>query len=140
GGGGEGLVGLAGGDGRGFRRGGGKEPIQRYLSNPALTNPQFAFDDFFPNTRQIATVNGQLIGVPLYPEVQLLYYRKDVFKAKNVAVPQTMEEWEEAAKKLTDKANNFYGFVSRGKRSAAVYTLAPFIVNVAGQWTGNARP
>ena len=89
-----------------------------------MTSPQFAFDDFFPNTRQIATVGGQLIGVPLYPEVQLLYYRKDVFKAKNVAVPQTMEEWEAAAKKLTDKSNNFYGYVSRDKRSAAVYTLA----------------
>ena len=40
-------------------------------------------------------------SVPLYPEVQLLYYRKDVFKAKNVAVPQTMEEWEAAAKKTS---------------------------------------
>jgi multiple sugar transport system substrate-binding protein len=49
-------------------------------------------------------------------------------------VPQTMEEWEAAAKKLTDKSNNFYGYVSRGKRSAAVYTLAPFIFNFGGQW------
>src|SRR5260370_40508556 len=103
-------------------------------SHPALTGPQGGFDGFVLTARQSATVNGQLIGVPLDPEVQLLYYRKDVFKAKNVAVPQTMEEWEEAAKKLTDKPNNFYGFVSRGKRSAAVYTLAPFIFNFGGRW------
>jgi multiple sugar transport system substrate-binding protein len=130
----DGFMSLTSWDGLRFLKAGWYEPMEKYLSNPALTSPQFGFDDFFPNTRQIATVNGQLIGVPLYPEVQLLYYRKDVFKAKNVAVPQTMEEWEEAAKKLTDKPNNFYGFVSRGKRSAAVYTLAPFIFNFGGQW------
>jgi multiple sugar transport system substrate-binding protein len=130
----DGFMSLTSWDGLRFLKAGWYEPIQKYIANPALTSPQFGFDDFFPNTRQIATVNGQLIGVPLYPEVQLLYYRKDVFKAKNMAVPQTMEEWEEAAKKLTDKANNFYGFVSRGKRSAAVYTLAPFIFNFGGQW------
>jgi multiple sugar transport system substrate-binding protein len=130
----DGFMSLTSWDGLRFLKAGWYEPIDKYVSNPALTNPQFGFDDFFPNTRQIATVNGQLIGVPLYPEVQLLYYRKDVFKAKNVAVPQTMEQWEEAAKKLTDKANNFYGYVSRGKRSAAVYTLAPFIFNFGGQW------
>src|SRR5499433_4498246 len=130
----DGFMSLTSWDGLRFLKAGWYEPIEKYVKNPALTNPQFAFEDFFPNTRQIATVNGQLIGAPLYPEVELLYYRKDVFKAKNVAVPQTMEEWEEAAKKLTDKANNFYGFVSRGKRSAAVYTLAPFIFNFGGQW------
>jgi multiple sugar transport system substrate-binding protein len=130
----DGFMSLTSWDGLRFLKAGWYEPIQKYLSNPAVTSPQFAFDDFFPNTRQIATVSGQLIGVPLYPEVQLLYYRKDVFKAKNVAVPQTMEEWEAAAKALTDRPNNFYGYVSRGKRSAAVYTLAPFIFNFGGQW------
>ncbi len=130
----DGFMSLTSWDGQRFMKAGWYEPIQKYLSNPALTSPQFNFDDFFPNSREIATVNGTLIGVPLYPEVQLLYYRKDVFKAKGVNVPQTMEEFEAAAKKLTDKANNFYGYVTRGKRSAAVYTLAPFIFNQGGQW------
>jgi multiple sugar transport system substrate-binding protein len=130
----DGFMSLTSWDGQRFMKAGWYEPIQKYLSNPALTNPQFAFDDFFPNSREIATVNGTLIGVPLYPEVQLLYYRTDVLKAKGVAVPQTMDELEAAARKLTDKANNFYGYVTRGKRSAAVYTLAPFIFNQGGQW------
>src|SRR5499433_1188550 len=97
----DGVMFLTSWNGLRFLKAGWYEPIEKYVKNPALTSPQFLFEDFFPNTRQIATVNGQLIGVPLYPEVELLYYRKDVFKAKNVAVPQTMEEWEEAAKKLT---------------------------------------
>src|SRR5215831_2352798 len=86
----DGFMSLTSWDGLRFLKSGWYEPIEKYVKNPALTNPQFAFEDFFPNTRQIATVNGQLIGAPLYPEVELLYYRKDVFKAKNVAVPQTM--------------------------------------------------
>jgi multiple sugar transport system substrate-binding protein len=130
----DGFMSLTSWDGLRFMKAGWYEPLQKYVGNASLTNPQFAFDDFFPNTRQIATVNGTLIGIPLYPEVQLLYYRKDVLQSKGVAVPQTMEELEAAAKKLTDKANNFYGYVTRGKRSAAVYTLAPYIFNFGGQW------
>src|SRR5918992_4902344 len=76
----DGFMSLTSWDGLRFLKAGWYEPIQKYLSSSTLTSPQFAFDDFFPNTRQIATVSGQLIGVPLYPEVQLLYYRKDVFK------------------------------------------------------------
>jgi multiple sugar transport system substrate-binding protein len=130
----DGFMSLTSWDGLRFKKAGWYEPIDRYVGNPALTNAQFAFDDFFPNTRQIATVGGALIGIPLYPEVQLLYYRKDLFQEKGIKVPETMEEFEAAAKKLTDKANNFYGYVSRGKRSAAVYTLAPFIFNQGGHW------
>lgn len=133
----DGFMSLTSWDGLRFMKAGWYEPLQKYVSNPSLTNPQFNFDDFFPNTRQIATVNNTLIGVPLYPEVQLLYYRKDLLNAKGVAVPQTMEELEAAAKKLTDKAGNFYGYVTRGKRSAAVYTLAPYIFNFGGQWLDN---
>jgi len=130
----DGFMSLTSWDGLRFMKAGWYEPLQKYLDNASLTNPQFAFDDFFPNTRQIATLNNTLIGVPLYPEVQLLYYRKDLLQAKGIAVPQTMDELEAAAKKLTDKANNFYGYVTRGKRSAAVYTLAPYIFNFGGQW------
>jgi multiple sugar transport system substrate-binding protein len=130
----DGFMSLTSWDGQRFMKAGWYEPLPKYLANPAITSPQLAFDDFFPNSREIATVNGTLIGVPLYPEVQLLYWRKDVFQQKGVALPQTMEEFEAAAKKLTDKANNFYGYVTRGKRSAAVYTLAPFIFNFGGQW------
>jgi multiple sugar transport system substrate-binding protein len=130
----DGFMSLTSWDGLRFVKAGWYEPIQKYLTNPTLTSPQFNFDDFFPNTKQIATVGGALIGIPLYPEVQLLYYRKDIFQQRGMKVPQTMEELEAAAKKLTDKPNNFYGFVSRGKRSAAVYTLAPFIFNQGGQW------
>jgi multiple sugar transport system substrate-binding protein len=130
----DGFQSLTSWDGLRFMKAGWYEPIQKYLGNPALTNPQFNFDDFFPNTRQIATVGGTLIGIPLYPEVQVLYYRKDVLQQKGIKVPQTMDELEAAAKQLTDKPNNFYGYVSRGKRSAAVYTLAPFIFNQGGHW------
>ncbi len=130
----DGFMSLTSWDGLRFMKAGWYEPLQKYVANPTLTHPQFNFDDFFPNTRQIATVNNTLIGVPLYPEVQLLYYRKDVLQSKGMAVPQTMEELEAAAKKLTDKAHNFYGYVTRGKRSAAVYTFAPYVFNFGGQW------
>jgi len=130
----DGFMSLTSWDGLRFMKAGWYEPLRKYIANPSITNAHFDFDDFFPNTREIATVNDTLIGVPLYPEVQLLYYRKDILAAKGIAVPQTMEELEQAARKLTDKAHNFYGYVTRGKRSAAVYTLAPYIFNYGGQW------
>jgi hypothetical protein len=49
------------------------EAPRRQADSSELTHPQFNFADFFPNTCEIATVNGTVTGIPLYREVQLLY-------------------------------------------------------------------
>jgi multiple sugar transport system substrate-binding protein len=137
----DGFMSLTSWDGLRFIKAGWYEPIQPYLDDASLTGPDFDFEDYFENTVKIGTVGSTLIGVPLYPEVQPLYYRKDLLEARNIKVPETLDEFEAAAKQLTNRGDNMFGYVSRGKRSAAVYTLAPFIFAEGGNWLdGQGKP
>mgnify|MGYP005858152001 CR=1 FL=1 len=130
----DGYMSLPSWDSEAFWQSGWYEPIQKYIDNKELTNPEYDFKDFFPTCIQIATVKNTLIGVPLYPEVQLLYYNADKFKEKGVKVPETLEEFVAAAEKMYDKNANFAGYVSRGDGVQAVYTIAPFFFALGGRW------
>ena len=121
-------------DAEAFSQAGWYEPIQPYIDSKDLTSPDYDFKDFFPTCIEIATVKKQLIGVPLYPEVQLLYYNQDLFQAKGVKVPETLDEFTAAAEKLYDKNANVAGYVSRGDGVQAVYTIAPFLFALGGRW------
>jgi multiple sugar transport system substrate-binding protein len=50
-----------------------------------------------------------------------LFYRKDLFDAKGLSVPKTWEELYEVGKKLTDPAQNKYGYSFRGGSGAEQY-------------------
>jgi trehalose/maltose transport system substrate-binding protein len=64
------------------------------------------------------TVGGKLVAMPWFTDGGVLYYRTDLLKKYNVAVPKTWGQMFAAAKKIQDgerKANNkFYGFVYQG--------------------------
>lgn len=130
----DGFMSLTSWDGEAFYQSGWYEPIEKYVQPSELTSPDFDFDDFFPNTLKIATVHDTLIGVPLYPEVQMLYYNKEKFEQKGLKVPETIQEFVATAEKMHDKNANFAGYVSRGDGIQAVYTLAPFVFAMGGQW------
>ena len=130
----DGFMSLPSWDGIAFYQSGWYEPVEKYLKNPDLTTPDFDFKDFFPSCVKIATVKDTLVGVPLYPEVQMLYYPKDKFAEKKIKVPETFEEFAAAAEKMYDKNANFAGYVSRGDGIQAVYTLAPFVFGMGGRW------
>ncbi len=137
----DGYMSLPSWDGIAFYQSGWYEPIEKYLKSSDLTSPDFDFKDFFPSCVQIATVRNTLVGVPLYPEVQMLYFAKEKFQEKKVKVPETFEEFAAAAEKLYDKNANYAGYVSRGDGIQAVYTLAPFVFGMGGRWLDeNGRP
>jgi multiple sugar transport system substrate-binding protein len=137
----DGYMSLPSWDGMAFYQSGWYEPVEKFLKSPDLTSPDFDFKDFFPSCTQIATIKNTLVGVPLYPEVQMLYYSKDKFREKKLKVPETFEEFAAAAEKLYDKNTKYAGYVSRGDGIQAVYTLAPFVFGMGGRWLDeNGRP
>jgi len=63
------------------------------------------------------TVDGKLYAVPFYTESSFTLYRKDLFEAAGLTMPDqpTYEEIKGFAAKLTDKASQQYGICLRGK-------------------------
>ncbi len=89
--------------------------------------------DFFPSSLGSVKDGDNLYGLPLVTETQVLYYRKDILEEAGLEVPETLEELEEQAKQLHDP-DGVAGFVSRGKRAAAVTQFSSFLYGFGGDF------
>jgi multiple sugar transport system substrate-binding protein len=70
------------------------------------------------------TVDGKLYGVPAFMFVNWLYYRVDWFQEAGIAKPpDTLQEFRDAAIKLTDPSKKRFGFGLRGGDGGEGYLL-----------------
>lgn len=77
--------------------------------------PAYKLNDIFDSLRESYSWNGGLYGLPIYSEVTILYYRKDLFAAAGLEPPTTMQELEADAAKL-NKPPRVFGIALRGLR------------------------
>ena len=127
-----------------YMRAGWLQPVDEMLKNPALTAPDYNWNDFLEKTREAMVVEGKLVGPPIQVENSSLMYRKDVFAKYNVKVPTTLDELEAAAKALngkamTDDGQPGFGIVARGKRAAATSQFAAYLHAEGGEWLSPSR-
>jgi multiple sugar transport system substrate-binding protein len=99
------------------------------LANPSLTAPDYDFADMSPAAVQAATQpDGRMDSLPINPDLWLIFWNKEIFAAKGLAFPATMDEMLETARKLTDKSKGVYGFAGRGLKNANVPVWTSFLL------------
>jgi sorbitol/mannitol transport system substrate-binding protein len=77
----------------------------------------YDLDDVFKSLRDGLSYEGKLYALPFYGESSMLMYRKDLFEAKGLKMPD-QPKYEDIAKfadALTDKAKGNYGITLRGQ-------------------------
>ena len=76
---------------------------------------------------------GVIYGVPINGNIQVLYYRNDLYEKAGLKVPQTWDELAANAAKLNNPPN-VYGMVQRGARSASdiSYDWMPYLHSYNG--------
>lgn len=76
---------------------------------------------------------GVVYGVPINGNIQVLYYRADLYEKAGLKVPQTWDELAANAKALNNPPN-VYGMVQRGARSASdiSYDWMPYLHSYNG--------
>ncbi|WP_372803295.1 extracellular solute-binding protein [Paracoccus seriniphilus] len=108
----------------------------------ALTDidPEFSIEDgiinyggsanWNPDTRTIG--EGAVYGVPINGNIQLLYYRADLYEENGLQVPATWDELKSNAAALN--GDGHYGMVVRGNRSFAdsSYNFFPYMASYGG--------
>jgi sorbitol/mannitol transport system substrate-binding protein len=74
-------------------------------------------DDLLPAIRSGLTADGKLYAAPFYGESSMVMYRKDLFDAAGLKMPDapTWDFIADAAKKITNKDKEVYGICLRGK-------------------------
>ncbi|MBN3754050.1 sugar ABC transporter substrate-binding protein [Paraburkholderia sp. Tr-20389] len=77
----------------------------------------YDLNDVVKTARDGLSYNGSLYALPFYVESSMTYYRKDLFAAKGLKMPDnpTYDQIAQFADKLTDKAAGTYGICLRGK-------------------------
>ncbi len=97
------------------------EDLRTYLNDPTMTPPDFDWKDFSSGAVAYATdTEGRICSIPIKIDFWMLYWNKELFKAKNIAYPNTFEEMLAAAKALHDPSKNIAGYLARGIKNANV--------------------
>ncbi len=90
------------------------------LTSFVEASDQINMDNYFDGPRSSLTWDGKPYGIPRASNTIALYYNKDMFSAAGLdpdAPPSTWDELYDAAKKLTDPANDVYGIAFSAKAS-----------------------
>src|SRR3984893_7568168 len=120
---------------RQFEKAPGLAAISGYMTDPSLTAPDLVESDFSAAGLEYAKNDkGQMLSLPWSVDYFILYYNKEMFAKKSVAVPKTLDEMAEAAEKLTDAKDGTFGFVGRGLRNANMAMWTNFYLNYGGEF------
>jgi multiple sugar transport system substrate-binding protein len=127
-------------EGRQFANLGWYADLTPLINDATLTARSWDKDDFVPSVWKAHQFEGRQMAVPIQANVQLLYYRKDLFDAAGLTPPRTLEELEAAAKRL-HAPPAVYGFVSRGRKTQAPYSWSHWLFANGGSWiTADGKP
>jgi multiple sugar transport system substrate-binding protein len=74
---------------------------------------------------------GKLMGVPVNGNVEVFYYRKDLYDKHGLKVPETWDEVLANAQKLND-GSRVYGFVHRDDRDSALADFCNYLFSFGG--------
>jgi multiple sugar transport system substrate-binding protein len=90
-----------------------QSPKTLVLNDDIKSDPSFNWNDFWPSERQVATVNGHVVGVPALVDNLALVYNKTLFRRAGIPFPTANWTWQDvrsAAAKLTDPASKQFGW------------------------------
>lgn len=98
----------------------------------------YDYPDLIPSVAAGLSADDKLMAVPFYAESSFTMYRKDLFDAAGLTMPEqpTYDDIAGFAEKLTDKANEQYGICLRGKAGWGenMAFLGTLINTNGGQW------
>jgi sorbitol/mannitol transport system substrate-binding protein len=98
----------------------------------------YDYADLLAPIKSGLTVDGKLYAVPFYTESSFTLYRKDLFDAAGLKMPDqpTYDQIKEFAAKLTDKSKEQYGICLRGKPGWGenMAFLGTMINTYGGRW------
>ena len=120
---------------RQFEKAGWLADVSGFMKDAALTAPDLIEGDFSAAGLQFAKPdNGPMHSLPWSVDYFILYYNKELFANKGIAVPKTLDEMVAAAEALTDPKAGIYGFVGRGLRNANMTLWTNFFLNYGGEF------
>lgn len=97
-------------------------------------------DSFFPGQKAELVKDGKTYGIMVGSTIVAMYYNKRILEENKVAVPKTIEELFEAARKLT-KAPNQYGLgLPTINATQLMEPVMNFVIGLGGHFAKDGKP
>ena len=99
------------------------DPREQWDASPALQMPDYDMEGFMPALVDgISLYEGRWVGVPYDIPIFIMQYRKDIYDDFGFSAPQTLEEYYEQAKAITEELGpKMYG--ATGQMKSGHYSL-----------------
>ena len=99
----------------------------------------YDYDDIFEPVRNGLSADGTLYAVPFYAESSFTFYRKDLFDAAGIELPDeqmTYDDFAEIVAQLHDPDNGVFGTCQRGKAGWGenMAFVGPLVNAFGGKW------
>jgi sorbitol/mannitol transport system substrate-binding protein len=88
-----------------------------WLTDLSALGDDYDYADIFEPVKNGLSSGGKMYAVPFYAETSFTFYRKDLFEAAGLKMPDqpTYDQIRQFADKLTDRSKEQYGICLRGK-------------------------
>jgi multiple sugar transport system substrate-binding protein len=122
-----------------FFKSGWYAPLNKLIEDRTLTSPEFDWNDVTPGAKAGATqADGSISALPAFVDVNVLFYRKDIFAQKGLTPPKTLAELEQVAQKLHAPPDT-YGIVLRGLKNANATQYPSILFPMGGTYIKDGK-
>ena len=112
------------------------EPLNQYIHNPTLTNPDYDWDDFGPIGRFWADDDqGEVWAIPTKFDLWGMFARTSVLEEHGLDFPLTVSELLEAIPIVHDPENGLYAISARGLQLQNALMYSWLHHAYGGAWT-----
>src|SRR3954447_10600291 len=117
-------------------------PLDEVIPGFKLDKNVLTYDGlpFWDKAKRIGVPGGRVMGLPLNGNVDLLYYRKDLYEKLGLQVPRTWDEAIENGRKAQQAGVVKYGYVTRGQPTtggqSVSYEFMPVFYSYGADWFG----
>ncbi|MBN2658892.1 MAG: sugar ABC transporter substrate-binding protein [Spirochaetales bacterium] len=124
-----------------YERSGWVTPLDDFMDNPILTNPDFRRDDFFPAALEAGRRHDSQYVIPILMETSLLAYNREILAEYGIDnPPATLDELEAVSRKIHNESKGeIYGITMRGKKASATSQWIDFLRGFGGDWLEGDR-
>ncbi len=96
---------------------------------------------YWNKTKKLTVKDGGILySLPINGNIQIFYYRKDLYDAAGIPAPKTWDDVMAAADKLQDRSKNLFGYSIRGQKAtlSISWDWYPFLRGNGGDLFRNA--
>ncbi len=114
---------------------GWSDDLTPLMRNTSLSWPGYDPEDIIVTALNAGIRQGKTYVLPIMMETSLLAYNKLILDQFGLEVPHTMEQLEEAARKVyVESEGQISGITMRGKRGASTSQWIDFVHSFGGDW------